>query len=665
MYTRMSKASNAPYPADLSDDEYDDELFDCGANVSESDLDDSLESAVLKTRGNLKITIVPDRTQNAGLNGKPFDATLSPEVQVWFEQFKQIWNQYKKGPVVSKSLQIFYTTCDNPFLTSLKLFADCLNLSNIKPNSMAYAILEELQKYKKSNNSNVAKHVDDNLKMVAFNFVKGQGQLNLFKVAKDAFNLVESKALFVGEVKAMVQQQEYKEACQIATELELFQEFDLYELVLPLLLQDKETVVEEYLNGAVHLRRPLVELLDTFLDRKQSVANNCGWLIAKYNYPDVRYNKLDTKPMTKLIQRLAKMYDLPKELTPNMNKRHNHGALQFVIHKRFVEKSLNKDSWQEMVKVTVPMDANDLHVELVNACSDYGDISDGAMWAKHFDVPHSLLPLCVRELVTGQPLTYSKFSCPDDWDEETKERQEDFHGLNSDTKVHLVTTRPEFCEMMNHLREQSVVGFDTEWKPTFHGNNDVALIQLATRNRIYLIDVICLRVQSEDWIRLGRWIFNNDEILKLGFSPATDILVLQKSLPTLNLLPMASLAAGYLDLQELRRHVTHLPKFRFPFSAATDKHSSGVPPGENLSNLVYLCLGRKLDKSNQFSNWEKRPLRQDQIHYAALDAFCLLEVFDVIGGILTRLGYDFGEFINNILTESRGKRTNVSRKSQQ
>ena len=38
--------------------------------------------------------------------------------------------------------------------------------------------------------------------------------------------------------------------------------------------------------------------------------------------------------------------------------------------------------------------------------------------------------------------------------------------------------------------------------------------------------------------------------------------------------------------------------------------------GTSLNNLVQLCLNKKLDKSNQFSNWEKRPLRKDQINYA-------------------------------------------------
>uniref|UniRef100_A0A1B0D7B9 Uncharacterized protein n=1 Tax=Phlebotomus papatasi TaxID=29031 RepID=A0A1B0D7B9_PHLPP len=89
----MSQASNAPVPAEYYDEDYD-ELFDCVSN-NESDYEDTLESSVMKTRRNLKITIVPDKTHTAGLDGKPFDATLPPEVQAWFDQFKQIWNQCK------------------------------------------------------------------------------------------------------------------------------------------------------------------------------------------------------------------------------------------------------------------------------------------------------------------------------------------------------------------------------------------------------------------------------------------------------------------------------------------------------------------------------------------------------------------------------------------
>ena len=38
--------------------------------------------------------------------------------------------------------------------------------------------------------------------------------------------------------------------------------------------------------------------------------------------------------------------------------------------------------------------------------------------------------------------------------------------------------------------------------------------------------------------------------------------------------------------------------------------------GESLTCLVHLCLGQRLDKSDQFSNWERRPLRESQKLYA-------------------------------------------------
>lgn len=35
-----------------------------------------------------------------------------------------------------------------------------------------------------------------------------------------------------------------------------------------------------------------------------------------------------------------------------------------------------------------------------------------------------------------------------------------------------------------------------------------------------------------------------------------------------------------------------------------------------LSELVFLCLGLPLDKTHQLSDWERRPLSEDQLIYA-------------------------------------------------
>merc|ERR1712187_933524 len=93
----------------------------------------------------------------------------------------------------------------------------------------------------------------------------------------------------------------------------------------------------------------------------------------------------------------------------------------------------------------------------------------------------------------------------------------------------------------------------------------------------------------------------------LSFSPHNDV----QRLLTAGVLPdtMKGLCAsqlGWIDLQLL-------------------SWGFGDTPG--LQKVVRHCLGVKMDKRLQTSDWNRRPLSQEQIQYAALDAACLLDVW--------------------------------------
>lgn len=53
----------------------------------------------------------------------------------------------------------------------------------------------------------------------------------------------------------------------------------------------------------------------------------------------------------------------------------------------------------------------------------------------------------------------------------------------------------------------------------------------------------------------------------------------------------------------------------FPYGQSTGKD-------KGLSELVRLCFGKALNKSEQCSNWERRPLRNAQILYAGKRFHC-------------------------------------------
>lgn len=198
-------------------------------------------------------------------------------------------------------IQQFFNSSPNPFIYGLKFFANANDSPNPKSNSFAFTILDELSNYKKSINSERAESfLDDNTKMVAFNFLKKSGQITAFKLVVETFELVKSKQMFVPEVRELIASKHFKEAGQIACDLQLYNDFTMDDFLIPLILEDKLGIFEDYLDKAHHLRAPTIELLDTFLQRDATVRQMCDIYIEKYGLTDVKYDKLHKKPVSKV-----------------------------------------------------------------------------------------------------------------------------------------------------------------------------------------------------------------------------------------------------------------------------------------------------------------------------------------------------------------------------
>lgn len=204
------------------------------------------------------------------------------------------------------------------------------------------------------------------------------------------------------------------------------------------------------------------------------------------------------------------------------------------------------------------------------------------------------------------------------------------------TKIVIVDDIQVFNQMLTDLLAHKLVAFDVEWK---FGETDVSLIQIATINNIFLVDVKKLSTNSStDWRKLGRQLFNNEEIIKLGFSQDGDMAVLKKSLPQLG--TTYDKSNSFIDLKKCWVWMRDFLLCKFPHAQKDDTNNKK----EDLQCLVKIVLGKVLQKDQQFSNWSRRPLTDQQIMYAAADAYCLLDVFDVFNKAARKSGFDLTSY---------------------
>lgn len=205
--------------------------------------------------------------------------------------------------------------------------------------------------------------------------------------------------------------------------------------------------------------------------------------------------------------------------------------------------------------------------------------------------------------------------------------------LNLDVvnNVYIVKDQESFLEMLKKLEIEKILALDTESR-----DQELCVIQIASRKEAFLIDLVesAGKINEKDWKMFNDMIFNNNEILKLGFALISDL----KLIATQVHLDFDAQSEKFKDLQVIWRDIDKF--FEFPYAKIVST------PNKSLANLVQLCTGFKLNKKNQISNWKARPLRTDQIEYAALDAICLFKIYDIIK--FAEIKLDVNQDIKNI-----------------
>lgn len=195
---------------------------------------------------------------------------------------------------------------------------------------------------------------------------------------------------------------------------------------------------------------------------------------------------------------------------------------------------------------------------------------------------------------------------------------------------------------------------DAEWPPIVAAGSSVeklSLLQVSSINKCYLIDALKLK-HSVHWTEFTEKILNSKSITKVGFSFHNDLSLIKETFP----LRVEFQPKQVFDLNKVMEFV--LSEYPVLISE-TDMAEARRKDLKGLSKHVFLLFGKPLDKCEQFSDWSRRPLREEQVKYAALDAFCLVEIFNELKKRFTENDYDFDLFVENFVN---GKLKRVGKK---
>tara|TARA_Y100000739_G_C20516515_1_gene422051 strand:- start:339 stop:926 length:588 start_codon:yes stop_codon:yes gene_type:complete len=164
-------------------------------------------------------------------------------------------------------------------------------------------------------------------------------------------------------------------------------------------------------------------------------------------------------------------------------------------------------------------------------------------------------------------------------------------------EITVIDNMGKISDAIEEIKQENIIGVDTETRPTFKKGtlNKTALVQIATRKKVYLF-----RLNKIGFPLSLANIFENSQIQKIG------IAILQ-------------------DMKELSEQFQP-----FSHNNVTDLNIlCKTLKFENIGarNLTAMLLGFRISKRQQTSNWEASLLNENQLRYAATDAWVARQIY--------------------------------------
>ncbi|KAI8339511.1 hypothetical protein BC941DRAFT_372579 [Chlamydoabsidia padenii] len=437
--------------------------------------------------------------------------------------------------------------------------------------------------------------------------------------------------------RQLLRQEFYKEAISCILRLHQQEHFPMTQMAEYLFNVGQGAMLLEYVNGKIGLQYSLLSFINIQLrynfagilgvvdaDLLANVEKDAELVPPMQRMRERRFQKELLTYGQKLVDKL----DLPLDNYYFIWLSQRYAAIRWAVSARSaqqsgegdysIDASSNYNGILELIVDNTPTLAKLVIKELV----DLQDIIGAQYFAtlfkqEHFcDTYQSLSPnQRMLGVIRGEQISHSLSS----YHLKKQQRNNNEHLINYVLPVgvhyRMVDDHVGILEMKLSLVQSQRCGLDSEWVPTMAkaGKEKTALLQLATDDgMVYLLDMKTLLKPMNHQLlaraeRVLRNLFESKDCVKLAYDFSGDMSLLIQCMPDAKNWK----TKNFKDMNKIK-----------------DKKGNHISGG--LAGVVSTFLGVAMNKKQQLSNWEKRPLTTEQARYAACDAYCLLEVYDIL-----------------------------------
>ena len=185
-------------------------------------------------------------------------------------------------------------------------------------------------------------------------------------------------------------------------------------------------------------------------------------------------------------------------------------------------------------------------------------------------------------------------------------------------RIFVIYTRPEASKAVDYLNRYSIVGVDTETRPSFRKGevHKVALLQISTEDTCFLFRLN--HIGMPDFLQE----FLTNDVLKIGLSLRDDFKMLHKRKN------MHAEEGNWIELQD------YVPRF-------------GIED-RSLQKLYANLFGKKISKAQRLTNWEAETLTEAQMLYAATDAWACIRIYQTLAEMEETGDYEVEKVISDL-----------------